>query len=79
MQGCFVNGARPRYTKDLKAAVAETPESVSIEATSWFGNEYDGPLADAPEGSYAIVGPDPERLRNWYATITVGVGKTEVE
>jgi hypothetical protein len=79
MQGCFVNGARPRYKKELKAAVAEAPGSVSIEATSWFGNEYGGPLSGAPDGRYAIVGPDPERLRNWYATITVSGGAAAVE
>jgi hypothetical protein len=71
MQGVYVSNQRPKYKKDLKTAVDENPASVSIEATSWFGNEYDGLLINAPLGDYYIVGPNPHNKRNWYATITV--------
>ena len=48
--------------KELKAAVGTKPDFIE---TSIFGNEYKG------DGSYAVVGPDPYRARNWYANITV--------
>ena len=40
-----------------------------LEATSVFGNEYDGPLRQAPDGAYYVVGPDPYKSRKWYAQI----------
>lgn len=40
-----------------------------LEATSVFGNEYDGPLREAPDGAYYVVGPDPYKSRKWYAQI----------
>lgn len=69
-QGVFVNGSRPKYKKDLKAAIESNPSSVSLEATSIFGNEYGGPIVNMPEGSVTIVGPCPHTRRNWYGTIT---------
>jgi hypothetical protein len=72
MQGVFVQGARPKFKKTLREDIATMPEQVRLEATSFFGNEYDGPLTEAPAGTYTVVGPDPHRKRDWYATITVG-------
>ena len=69
-QGVFVAGGRPKYKKDLKSAVAERPERVALEATSWFGNEYGGPILSAPDGTYVVVGPNPHNSRRWYASIT---------
>jgi hypothetical protein len=72
MQGVFVNGERPRTKKELSGFIgAGNTRDVSLEATSLFGNEYDGPLCNAPDGSYHVVGPDPYTKRSWYATITV--------
>lgn len=52
------------------------PFCVSLEATSMFGNEYDGPLAHAPRSvTYSIVGPDPYKDRKWYATIRYNMEK----
>jgi hypothetical protein len=69
MQGVFNDGfGRFKTKKALKEAVAEG-RSVILEATSAFGNEYGGDVADAPDGRYAVVGPDPYTARNWYATI----------
>lgn len=43
---------------------------VVLEATSMFGNEYDGSLENAPKASaFYVVGPDPRTSRKWYATI----------
>ena len=71
MQGIYVNMHRPKTKKELKAAIAADPATVELEATSMFGNEYGGPLADAPAGSYYVVGPDPYTSRKWYASIKV--------
>ncbi len=60
--------SRPASKKAVKAAV-DAGERVSLEATSFFGNEYDGPVADAPDGTYFFVGPDPARKRNFYGQI----------
>jgi hypothetical protein len=71
MQGIFVKYARPKSKKQIRETVADAPGSVSIEATSLFGNEYDGPVSEAPPGAYHFVGPDPYTKRNFYGTITV--------
>jgi ABC-type branched-subunit amino acid transport system substrate-binding protein len=77
MQGIFIDGQRPRSKKAVREAVAAGGD-VRLEATSLFGNEYDGPVADAPDGRYAIVGPDPYTRRNFYGTVTVAAGKVSV-
>jgi hypothetical protein len=71
MQGTFVNMHRPATKKALKTAIAEDPGSVVLEATSMFGNEYGGPVVNAPDGNYFVVGPDPYTSRKWYGKITV--------
>jgi len=75
-----MQGIHPRMAskKALRETVA-AGEWVYIEATSVFGNEYDGPLADAPDDTYAVVGPDPYTNRKWYATITKRDGKVTVK
>jgi hypothetical protein len=73
MQGIFINGSRPKSKKAVKEAVA-SGQRVRVEATSFFGNEYDGLLFtdDGPAvGTYRFVGPDPYTRRNFYGTITV--------
>lgn len=50
-----------------------------VEATSWHGNEFDGSILRAPDGTYSIVGPDPYRDRRWYATVTKRDGKVTVK
>lgn len=43
---------------------------IVVEATSMFGNEYDGSLARAPKHMrFYIAGPDPHTSRKWYAAI----------
>lgn len=74
MQGVYLaNGTRPATKKALREALAENPSRVSLEATSLFGDEYDGPADGLPDGmTVYIVGPDPYRRRNWYANLTRG-------
>jgi hypothetical protein len=70
-QGIFVNYNRPKSKKEVKEAVASNPGSVSLEATSFFGNEYDGPITGMPENKPCFfVGPDPYKKRNYYGQIT---------
>lgn len=75
MQGIF---PRFRHKKALKEAV-KANEPVRLEATSLFGNEYDGSLYKAPAGRYFVVGPDPFTKRSWYASIEVKNGAITVK
>lgn len=69
MQGLFVNGERPKSKKAVKEAIKANPESVSVEATSIFG-EFGGALTDMPiDGSVTFVGPDPYKSRRFYGTV----------
>tara|TARA_R110000787_G_scaffold37412_12_gene95064 strand:- start:580 stop:822 length:243 start_codon:yes stop_codon:yes gene_type:complete len=71
MQGAFVSGSRPKTKKAFKEAVKATPGKVRIEATSVFGNDYDGLVSEMPEGKQMyVVGPDPYTKRSWYANVT---------
>lgn len=70
MQGLYVKYRRPKSKKAVREAIA-AGELVSLEATSMFGNEYDGPVSEAPPGRYDFVGPDPYNARNFYGSITV--------
>lgn len=70
MQGIFVGNSRPVSKKAVKEAVRNDPSKVRIEATSMFGNEYDGNVENMPIGSVTFVGPDPYTSRKFYGTIT---------
>jgi hypothetical protein len=71
MQGIYIKGRRPKSKKEVKEAVAADPSKVRAEATSAFGNEYDGPVDGLPEGvAVHFVGPDPYTKRNFYGSIT---------
>ena len=65
MQGVY---PRLKSKSALKVAV-KMQDEVSLEATSMFGNEYDGDLYSAPDGTDYVGGPDPYKNRKWYATI----------
>lgn len=79
MQGIYVNRRRPTSKKQVKEAVAANPRSVQIEATSLFGNEFDGLVSDAPDGTYLFVGPDPYTARKFYGKIVKRAGKVTVQ
>lgn len=68
MQGLFVEGRRPKSKKEVREAIAEG-RSVRIEATSLFGNEYDGPVTEMPDGTINFVGPDPYTSRKFYGNL----------
>lgn len=79
-QGIWVNWNRPKSKKAVKEAIASNPEGVSLEATSFFGNEYDGPITEMPENKMVfVVGPDPARDRRFYLNITRVGDKFKVE
>jgi len=70
-QGIWINYRRPKSKKEVKEAIASDPKNVSLEATSFFGNEYDGPITEMPEDKMVfVVGPDPHTKRNFYLNIT---------
>jgi hypothetical protein len=75
MQGIFINGQRPKSKKAVREAVAANPATVRAEATSMFGNEFDGSLAEYGGGTISFVGPDPYTDRRFYGTITVSAAK----
>lgn len=61
---------RPASKTAVKRMLAAGHASgIHLEATSMFGNEYDGPITEAPDGTYTFVGPDPYAKRDFYGTI----------
>jgi len=79
-QGIFINGRRPASKKAVKAAIATSPETVSVEATSVVGTDYDGPVNEMPEGRpIYFAGPDPYTKRNFYGSILRIDGKIVVK
>ena len=73
MQGIYASGDRVKTKKALKTLIATVPHQVRLEATSILGNEYAGPITEAPAGRYDVVGPDPYLSRKWYANIHVSI------
>ena len=79
-QGIFIEGRRPKSKKEVREFVSQsyevgTPhpnqrEVLRIEATSVFGNEFDGPLSELPTNeTITFVGPDPYTSRKFYGNI----------
>ncbi len=78
-QGIRIKGYEyAKSKKAVKEAVA-AGEPVYLVATSFFGNEYDGPISDAPDGFYTFVGPDEQRRRNFFGNIIKQNGKVTVK
>lgn len=70
-QGITVKGNRAKFGKEAIAAIKEDASTCYLEATSFFGNEYDGPMDKMPENKTVyIVGPDPYTKRSWYINVT---------
>jgi hypothetical protein len=70
-QGIYVSGRRPKSKKEVKELVLiGRADLVSLEATSIFGNEYSGPVDQAPDGYFFFVGPDPHTKRSFYGKIS---------
>lgn len=72
MQGLYLENRRPKSKAELKRFLADggSPAMIRVQATSMFGNEYDGPLSEMPTGtSVTFVGPDPYTKRSFYGQI----------
>jgi len=58
---------RPKSKKEIRETAADR---VLVEATSLFGNEYEGAAAALPAGTRVhFVGPDPYTSRRFYGTL----------
>jgi hypothetical protein len=69
-------GCSPRCEtkKQLKEAVRDIPHKVYLKSTSNFGG-WSGRADELPKDmEFLVVGPDPYRRRNWYATVKQGRG-----
>lgn len=77
-QGIRINGDFAPSKKAVREAVAAN-QSVRLVATSFFGNEFDGDVNNAPNGTYFIVGPDENTRRNFFGQIIVKDGKVTVK
>lgn len=73
--GVFVDGKRPTSKKQVREAIKDNPARVVLEATSWFGNEDSGNLAEITNGNYYFCGPDPYTSRKFYGQIIKAGGK----
>lgn len=77
--GIFVNGQRPKSKKAVKEAIL-ADEYVQLENTSLFGNGFDGPVSNAPQGRYDFVGPCPFTNRKFYGNVIVdSTGKVTIK
>lgn len=72
--GARFNAAR--CTKQaLKDAIASDPSSVFLYATSDLGPQFHDTADNLPDDmEFNVVGPNPYKNRNWYATVSKGVG-----
>jgi hypothetical protein len=84
--GAYVNGARPASKKALREAIAAWNASPTEAPSLRFDSTAAmGPLAGEDITAHdlvtkhsghvlQVVGPDPYRKRNWYASVEVRVG-----
>lgn len=80
MQGLYIKFRRPKSKAEVRRTIqAGNAADLSLEATSLFGDEYDGSVVDAPDGEYHFVGPDPYNSRKFYGTLTVAGGQVKVK
>lgn len=76
--GAFISGNRPKTKKVLKEAYTAGKEII-LDSTSAFGPAFYGSAEDLKEGdNFVVVGPDPYRKRNWYASVERKNGKIKV-
>jgi hypothetical protein len=83
MQGIFINGRRPASKKAVREAIAADQNAVRIEATSMFGNEREGSIADLIAAGFVgridFVGPCPFTSRKFYGNLHFSPGKVVVK
>lgn len=68
-QGIWSDDSTRFASKKALTEAVKAGRVTYLEATSVFGNEYDGPVSGAPDGTYYVVGPDPYKSRKWYAQV----------
>jgi len=70
MQGIFIGSRRPKSKKEVREVANAAPGRLVVEATSMFGNEFDGRATDMTVGQrITFVGPDPHTSRRFYGTL----------
>jgi len=67
--GAYWTGAK-KTKGALKEALKADPSSVTLYSTSMMGPQFDNSADKLEEGvEFCVVGPDPHRKRDWYATV----------
>lgn len=66
----------------IRRAWEADPRSVTFQSVQGLGGYFYGPVLgpeSLPNGlKLTVVGPDPERLRNYYGTVEVKGGKVKI-
>lgn len=73
----FVQGGAdfkgPKTKKQLKEVVKLDPSLVMLYDTSAFGSDFNDTADKLPKNmTFNVVGPDPYKARNWYASVYRG-------
>lgn len=64
-------GDRIPTKKALMEALKKSPAEVVFDPTSMFGRQQDIRGDEIPENSVlSVVGPDPEKNRRWFASVS---------
>lgn len=70
--GALVTGRPVPTKKALKEALSQDLTSVEFYSTSHMGPQHNGPVTELTPGVVLTVcGPDPERKRNWWASVKI--------
>jgi hypothetical protein len=80
MQGIYlIDDGRMRRPRSKKEIKGWEPRDIVIEATSLYGDEWEGPASLMPQDRPAFfVGPDPYTSRRFYGKIVRSGGKVVV-
>lgn len=85
--GIWIDGKAPASKAAIKRALASQEMAVEFFNTSAFGPDSGRVYSvdcvtgtpTIPDGTHAIVGPDPYTKRNFYGTLTVKGGTVTVK
>ena len=59
--------------KELKEAVAADASTIFLYSTGLSGPQFNGLASQLPDDmEFLVVGPNPHRKRDWYATVKHG-------
>lgn len=66
-------GGNIQTKKALKEAVASDASTIFLYSTGLGGPQFNGLASQLPDDmEFLVVGPDPFKKRNWYATVKHG-------